>query len=248
MKHDSDSSQREDFKTVFYLFFKPFRSKITILPVFLLFYYISIVFIKIETRMPPSIQDWNIDTEQIKNTFYCEEIHRHHFPIIAFMQFEEHGLEIKTQRYSSTSTGFTNMVINNKFLLKSYGEWQLEIGQVAMSKFSNREQFDSIVDGFSYSKNLKLSNVPTVDKISMREALATMRVSLIEYDSTQDDMFNEEIIDLLGGDCFDDETNSETGSKKCILRDFRVVEVNGGDYYSATAQRGNFYLFFLYAY
>ena len=198
--------------------------------------------------MPPSIQEWNIDEEQIKNTFYCENIHHRHFPIIAFMQIEEHGLEMKTQRYSPANTGFTNMVKNDKFLLKSYGEWQLEIGQVVKSKFSNREQFDLIVDGFSYSKNLKLSNVPTVDKISMQKALASMRVSLIDYDSSQDEIFNEEIIYLLGGECFDDETNAETGASKCILRDFRIVEVNGGDYFTATAQRGNFFLYFIYAY
>ena len=129
--------------------------------------------------MPSLIQDWNIDAEKVMDIFYCEDIHRYRFPKIAFMVIEEHGLEIKTQRYSPNSTGFSNMVINDKFLLKSYGEWQLEIGQVAMSKFSNREQFDLIVDGFGYSRNLKLSNVPTVDKISMLEALATMKVSLI---------------------------------------------------------------------
>ena len=193
--------------------------------------------------MPPSIQDWNIDAEQIKDIFYCQDIHCHRFPKIALMIIEEHGLEIKTQRYSPTNTGFKNMVINNKLLLKSGGEWQLEIGQVAMSKFSSREQFDLIVDGFFQKYSTQLGNVPTVEKISMLEALATMTVSLSKNDSNQDDIFNAEIIYLLGGDCFDDEANAETGSKKCMLRDFRVVQLQE---VKATAQRGNFYLYFDY--
>ena len=193
--------------------------------------------------MAPSIQDWNIDAEKIKDVFYCQDVRSYRFPKIALMLIEGHGLDIKTQRYSPASTGFTNMEINEKLLLKSYGEWQLEIGQVAMSKFSNREQFDLIVDGFCEKDSTQLSSVPTVDKISMREALATLKVSLIEYDSTQDDIFNKEIIYLLGGDCFDDETNAETGSTKCMVRDFRVVQLQE---IKATAQRGNFYLYFDY--
>ena len=214
------------------------------LPIYLILLLLYInCFIKIFTRMPPSIQDWNIDAEQIKDIFYCQDIHCHRFPKIALMIIEEHGLEIKTQRYSPTNTGFKNMVINNKLLLKSGGEWQLEIGQVAISKFSNREQFDLIVDGICEKFMQKMCNVSTVDKISILEALATMTVSLIEYDSTQDEFFNDEIIDLLGGKCFDDETNPETGATKCMLRDFRAVK---SQRIKATAQRGSFYLYFDY--
>ena len=193
--------------------------------------------------MSTSIQDWNIDASQIEDENYCQNIRNHHFSKITFMEIGEHGLETKTQRYSSTNTGFTNMVINDKLQLKSSGEWQLAIGQVAMSKFSNREQFDLIVDGFCYTGYKKLFNASTVDKISMVEALATIMVSLSENDSNQDVIFNEEIIYLLGGGCCDDETNPETEATTCMLRDFRVVESQVN---KATAQRGSFYLYFNY--
>ena len=192
--------------------------------------------------MPPSIQDWNIDAEQIKDRFYCDDIYLYRFPKIAFMVIRQHGLETKTQRYSPTSTKLSTMVRNDKFVLKSYGEWQLEIGQVAMSKFSNREQFDLIVDGMTNKIKDKLSNAPTIDTISMLQALAKMCVSLRENDSNQEDIFNEEIIYLLGGECSDDET-TETGSKKCMLRDFRMVTSQEE---KATAQRGNFYVYLDY--
>ena len=83
-----------------------------------------------------------------------------------------------------------------------------------------------------------LVKAPAIDKKTMRQVLAKMSISPFD-----ENIFDQEMIDIMGGECSDDETNPETGAKICSLRDFKLTRDQR--YINVTAQRGNLYLFYI---
>ena len=188
-----------------------------------------------------SLKGKKIDEQRIKNKQYCYDFYRDNFS----QPMEYASCQLEHIEYWPSTIGL-DRARNEKFSFQSFGEWDLKISMVEKSKFLNRAQFDAFFDSMHHwDKNL-LGNAPVKDKITMRDVFAHLLVSLVDEDSTQGEIFDQEMIAILGGECSDDETNPETGTKICMIRDYKIVEVNGGGFYDITAQRGNFYFFIHY--
>ena len=104
--------------------------------------------------------------------------------------------------------------------LKSLGVWDFDFYQVEKSKFSSREQYDEVCN---FVAKDRLSNSVPIDKITIRDAFAKMLVSSIDNGSMTDEIFNQDMIDILGGECSDDETDLVTGAKICMLRNYKLA-------------------------
>ena len=174
--------------------------------------------------------DGRIDGKQLDDETYCSSFYNNHVEQLLCY----YCCELEMIAYWPSTVGLKKTK-NDKFALKGSGEWDLGISMVEKSRFSKREQFDKLFDTLIFDKEKSLVKAPAKNKITMREVLAKMSITPVN-----DDVFDQEMIDILGGECSDDEINPETGAKICKLRDFKVTGVQ--QRLTATAKRGNFYL------
>ena len=171
-----------------------------------------------------------IDGKQLDDETYCTCFDNNHVDQLLIYTC----CELEMIAYWPSAVGLKQPK-NDKFALKGRGDWDLVISMVEKSRFSKREQFDKLLDTLIFDKEKRLVKAPAKNKITMREVLAKMSITPVN-----DDVFDQEMIDIMGGECSDDETNPETGAKICTLRDFKVARDSQRFY--ATAKRGNFYL------
>ena len=189
--------------------------------------------------METSCKEGLIDGKQLDNPSYCSDFYKANFSESIFY-------ENRKLFYISywPLVGVNRAENYTKLILKGIGEWDLHICMVEKSKFSNREQFDAFFDTIHHSGKNILGKAPSIDKIAMRELLANFSIVQVDDDSQQQDIFDAEMIKVLGGPCADDETDQKTGAKICMLRDLKMVlHLYGGGYHNMTAKRGNFYFF-----
>ena len=181
--------------------------------------------------MESSSQEWSLEEEELGEQGYCSYIINRYFtPLIMYRSYAFGIFSYWPWIYK------LNFPKNDKPKLKSSWEWILSISQVEKSKFSNRKQFDAFIDIKPNTDDKDtLVKAPAIDKITMREVLAKMSISPVDENT-----FDQEMIDIMGGECSDDETNPETGAKICTLRYYKLTRDQR--YINVTAQRGNFYL------
>ena len=188
-------------------------------------------------KMEPLFPEWSLDEDEIVEIGYCYYVVVELFPHMIFYYCGE----LEALNYWPSTNG-SNRVKNDKFGLKSYGAWNFDLYQVEKSKFSSREQYDEVCN---FVAKDRLSNSIPVDKITIRDAFANMLVSPIENGSTTNEIFNQDMIDILGGECSDDETDPVTGAKTCMLRNYKLAGHH--TYCTATAERGDFYLLMFFS-
>lgn len=135
------------------------------------------------------------------------------------------------------------------FQARSYGmDWSLDNGFVKQSDYPSREAFEEELIENDYRDDYDLD--PQMEKIPIREAFNQLRVfvrmreGLCENEvEKEDERFNLEMIKIFGEDEAD-EIDEKTNYKVCKLSKFRFLSKDG-NFYHATAVRGNNYLFFL---
>ena len=183
--------------------------------------------------MESSSQEWILDEEELGEQGYCSYIIKRYFSNLIMYRSSEFGIISYWP-----SIYILNFPKNAK--LTSSGNWILSISQVEKYKFSNRKQFDAFIDIKPNTDDKDtLVKAPAIDKITMRQVLAKMSISPFD-----ENIFDQEMIDIMGGECSDDETNPETGAKICTLRDFKWT-IDQQDI-NITAKRGNFFIYIYY--
>ena len=131
------------------------------------------------------------------------------------------------------------------FSAKSYGKWGMIGSHAKMSEFKDRDEFDNRLIDVS----LRETDDVSCDKINLREAL---RILTVKIPARYDIQFNQQMIYIFGEDNDDEEieyldTNSnKTSYKPLMLHDFRILS-HDGNFQHATAQRGQYYLYFVYS-
>ena len=139
-----------------------------------------------------------------------------------------------------------HMVQTTKLKGKGWGSWSLEAGHAEKVHFENREEFDFIIELPDSEKILR----ETLSLVSIRDAIKSIGLELrMSQEDLSDDeenrLFNQEMVRIFG-ESIDDEKYQDGSVKNCMVRDFSVVS-NDGNCLVASAERGDFFLFFCYA-
>lgn len=139
-----------------------------------------------------------------------------------------------------------HMTQTTKLKGKGWGSWALEVGHAEKFNFENREEFDFIIEFPDIEEKVEDE---TLSLSSIRDAIKSIGLELrMSQEDLSDDeenrLFNQEMVRILG-DSIDDEKYQDGSVKNCMVRDFRVIS-NDGNFLVASAERGEFFLFFCY--
>lgn len=173
----------------------------------------------------------------------CEKI----YELLPYLLYIDNGSVYIVNGNKLSLSNPEKITETKEIVAKDEGIWTLEAGQEKEFYFKDREEFDNVV----MPKSARRHEENVLKKVSIRHAFEKLDI-LISYnmedigDENEEELFNSIMIDLYGPSD-DDIIEHHAHSKICMIKNFKILHRDRCSKI-ATAERGEYFLFFVLQY